>query len=142
MLIRLDEDEWYDEVHITTVPRFKTSELSGDEWRYSIHVELLRKGRVMAERDWNRLEWALAGLQGWMLKLGDKGVEVHATDDLCMQPGCSKPYTVEYRMTRRGCGHCGNIHRYAGDDYRRRFCDKHKRRGDSDLDDMDLIYEG
>ena len=33
----------FDAVRITTVPRYKTSGLSGDEWRISAHVELLRK---------------------------------------------------------------------------------------------------
>lgn len=54
MRTRLDDDEFYDEIRITTVPRFKTSELSGDEWRVSTHVVVLRKGRVVAEKSWSK----------------------------------------------------------------------------------------
>ena len=32
---RHPDDEWYDEVRIVTVPRYKTSGLSGDEWRFT-----------------------------------------------------------------------------------------------------------
>ena len=41
------DDEWYDEIRVTTVPRFKTSGLSGDEWRRSAKVTFLRKGIVL-----------------------------------------------------------------------------------------------
>jgi len=40
----------FDEVRITTVPRYKMSGLSGDEWRISGKIQLLRKGRVVAEK--------------------------------------------------------------------------------------------
>ena len=40
----------FDEVRITTVPRYKMSGLSGDEWRISGKIQLLRKGKVVAEK--------------------------------------------------------------------------------------------
>ena len=36
----------FDEVRLVTVPRYKTSELSGDEWRISICAEYFRNGEL------------------------------------------------------------------------------------------------
>ena len=48
------DDEWYDEVRITTVPRYKTSSLSGDEWRTSARIQILRK---TASAPWSRIQY-------------------------------------------------------------------------------------
>jgi len=39
----------FDEIRIRTIPRYKTSGLSGDEWRISMVTEFLRKGKVVHE---------------------------------------------------------------------------------------------
>ncbi len=45
----------FDEVRIRTVPRWKESGLSGDEWRISATVEFWRKGKPPAvENDGQR----------------------------------------------------------------------------------------
>lgn len=145
MRVRLDDDEFIDEIRITTVPRFKTSGLSGGEWRHSIEVVALRKGREVRRGSWNRLSWALPRLVAWIeddlcCPIDDPAM----AEDLCDQPGCLEPWTVMYRLTTRGCGSCGNTEKYAGDEkhpYTRAFCERHAHRGDSDLDDMDDIYQ-
>jgi hypothetical protein len=46
----------FDEVRIVTVPRYKISGLSGDEWRISSHIEFYRKGRKVHERGFGKAE--------------------------------------------------------------------------------------
>lgn len=140
---RLDKDEFVDEIRITTEPRFKTSDLSGDEWRTSTKVVALRKGRPVGERTWGRLTDALARVKAWVeddLLCPIDNPDL--TNDLCFQPGCPEPWTVEYRMTKRGCSSCGSVKDEDAEfyDYRRRFCQRHARRGDSNLGDMDDFY--
>lgn len=140
--VRLEDDEFIDELHFRTVPRFKTSGLSGDEWRHSIEVTAYRKGRVIGERAFNRLSDALTHVPAWLYNdLTSPIADPKMTHDLCDQPGCAEPWTVMYRIVRRGCGRCGARDRYAGDDYVRAFCERHAHRGDSDLDDMDDNYQ-
>lgn len=141
-LPRLADDEFVDEIRITTVPRFKTSGLSGDEWRVSTEVVVFRKGREIGRRSWSRLEWALQRLGPWIEDdLLCPVADPRMTDDLCMQPGCAEPWAVAYRMTKRGCGRCGDAREAREyEDDQRRFCERHARRGDSDPDDMDAIY--
>ena len=37
----------FDEIRIITVPRYKTSGMSGDEWRISARIEFMRNGQVV-----------------------------------------------------------------------------------------------
>ncbi len=145
MRVRFNDDEFIDRIVIETIPRFKTSGLSGDEWRYHVQVTGYRKGLVIADRAVGTMKYAQA-----MLATGDWWTEHEAipkpdvAEALCDQMGCDQPWTVLYRLKTRGCGRCGNRHVYAGDEahpYLRAFCEKHKTRGDSDLDDMDELYE-
>lgn len=148
---QLSDDEWVEDIHIRTVPRLKESELSGDEWRTSAVVEFSRKGRVVKTESYHDIRNALvsivkyAGLGGmYPGNLGVMGdVTTELVENFCMQPGCSEPWTTEYKMTTEGCGHCGNRKDLTAQSYsnhRRRFCDRHKYRGDSDLDDSDDNY--
>lgn len=142
-LVRLNKDEFIDEIRITTEPRFKTSGLSGDEWRTSAQVVALRKGLVVGERSWNRIGDALPRLQKWVEdELLCPIADPDMTDHLCFQPGCAEPWTVEYRIVKRGCSGCGSVKDNDTEfyDYRRRFCERHARRGDSNLDDLDDFY--
>lgn len=144
----IDDDEWIDDINLHIVPRFKESELSGDEWRVSAVVEFSRKGRVVKTESYHDLRTALAHIAHYSTGMypGSLGIMGDVTrtlvDDYCMQPGCPEPWTVEYKMKTEGCGHCGTVAivpEYS--DKRRRFCDKHKQRGDSSLDDSDRNYE-
>lgn len=53
---RLSDDHWWDEVRIVTIPRYKMSGLSGDEWRVSARLQILRKGVIFHERSFSKLE--------------------------------------------------------------------------------------
>lgn len=140
---RLRDDEWIDEIQLKVVPRFKTSDLSGDEWRISVHATALRKGIVVGSRSWGRMDAALARLQPWIAdELLCPIDNPRLTDDLCMQPGCDQQWTVEYRIVEEGCGSCGHVKPLDKEyfDYRRRFCARHAKRGDQSLHDSDRNY--
>lgn len=146
---RHHDDEWVDEVRITTVPRWKSSDLSGDEWRTSAQVTILRKGVVMRSRNYHSISDALrflgsiVGFAPADYESDEPGRDAGLTeDDRCFQPGCPEPWTVEMNKTKRGCreGHVENIPQ-DWSQHHVRWCDLHTRRGDCGLDDADDIYE-
>lgn len=131
----------FDEVRITTIPRFKTSGLSGDEWRISAKIEFLRKGVVVHEDHYNSLEYAISFLPFVHARAVDDG---HAyfgggIEDKCDQEGCSEIASVLYRRKMRYCDE-GHPHEDPTPQHRQ-FCAKHKNRGDSALDDCMQNYE-
>jgi hypothetical protein len=132
----------FDEVRIVTVPRFKESELSGDEWRISARVELWRKGRKIHEEGWGRnVEAALMAVGYLWLKAIDDGKAMFAGEDgLCDQEGCGNPATVTY-ILKKGFNRDGSKRRLFSTGEYRQFCDRHKHRGDCGLEDADNNYE-
>lgn len=137
-----DDDEWFDGIQIDVVPRFKTSGLSGDEWRVSTRLRLLRKGKVVYERCFGTVRAAVAFLPGELIAVRESGLEMPSFEDNCDQPGCSEMATVTYRVKARYCQPLGEAHPFQPDqDYRRRFCLRHAVRGDAALEDADDNYE-
>jgi hypothetical protein len=130
----------FDEVRITTVPRYKQSGLSGDEWRISAKVELLRKGRVIVEKGFRNIETACNLLSAVHALACDDGKGFFGGEgNFCDQEGCAERATVAYRKKANYCreGHRSEQHQTTI----RRFCDRHKVRGDCGLDDADAHYE-
>ena len=141
---RLDDDAFIDAITIETVPRFKTSGLSGDEWRTSVVATAYRKGRVVKERHVGNIEYAqqMMATNDWWTD--DEAIpEPKLAYDLCDQPGCSEPWTVLYRRTKRGCSRCGSRQDEPVGlmDTYQAFCERHAHRGDSHLNDSDDNYE-
>lgn len=131
----------FDEVRITTVPRYKQSGLSGDEWRISAHVQLLRKGTVVKERRYRDIESAAKFLSCFMVEtLESGGGEFGGIDRLCDQEGCANQATVFYQKKKDWCTRCGESQEINYAKFLRKFCDAHKRRGDCGLDDADDNY--
>jgi hypothetical protein len=133
----------FDEIHIVTVPRWKESELSGDEWRISAKIVMKRKGLVIAERSFHDVETAARFLDWTMTEVAESGDCSLANpyyDHLCDQEGCAEPATVIYRLKQRYCreGHASEPMRQG--EYRQ-FCERHQMRGDCGLDDADANYE-
>lgn len=129
----------FDEVRIFTVPRYKESELSGDEWRISATIQLLRKGKVMAERYCGTIEAATAILPGFLLEALDDGKGYFTGDGLhCDQEGCAEAATVRYRKKADYC-HDGHKSEPLVPSYRH-FCARHTKRGDCGMDDADSNY--
>ena len=145
---RHDDDEYWDEIHMVTVPRWKESELSGDEWRFSVKVEFLRKGHVVYTTGFSTLEYAMKALASlpdrmqWDDRDGFKQLPAEIDNSYCFNPGCREKATVEYRLKKEYCQvapHDGGHEPYF--DTRRRFCEKHKDRGDCGFEDSDMNYE-
>lgn len=144
---RHEDDRFIDRVEVDTVPRYKTSGLSGDEWRTSAVIRLFRKGHLVHEEHMQNLEVAAARLP-WLMRtvLEDLPIEQYtkldrATSSLCAQVSCGAPAEVYYRLRelycREGHGHAP----YEGSSYIRGFCLEHARRGDCGLEDADANYQ-
>lgn len=131
----------FDEIRITTVPRFKESGLSGDEWRISASTQFFRNGVVVHETGARNIETAAHLLSYHLLEACDNGKGFFAGEsDICDQEGCANPATVSLEIIKEGCGRCGTVKDTEYSRPFRKFCDRHKHRGDSSLDDMDKHY--
>lgn len=132
----------FDEIRIVTVPRYKTSGLSGDEWRISTTTQFYRKGNLVHETTHGSIEYAVRLLDYDFLNACDNGKGYFAGEgDLCDQEGCAKPATIVLEQTKEGCSRCGEVKEPKWSRPFRKFCDEHKQRGDSSLDDMDDHYK-
>lgn len=139
------EDERFDEIHIYIQERWKESELSGDEWRFSYCAEVKRKGETVITINANKLQWLLAGLQWRMLIAGEENNfdqdAWEKTKFFCDQPGCANLPTVFYKRLKPYTSFGDEL---VDHDYRneyRQFCERHEDRGDCDLDDANHNYE-
>jgi hypothetical protein len=56
------DDEGVDRIEIDIVPRFKTSDLSGDQWRVSARLRAYRKGELVGEQSYHNMETAVCFL--------------------------------------------------------------------------------
>jgi hypothetical protein len=142
---RHDDDEWYDEIRISVRPRYKTSGLSGDEWRVSAKIEIFRKGVLLKERSFSKMHYAADFLPAVLHEMADEGFTGdHAQfERLCFQAGCKEEGVVEYRLIDEFYPAYGDKmpKREWRQDVRRRFCERHALRGDCGLEDSDRNYE-
>jgi len=142
---RLPNWEPFDEVRMKVVPRLKTSELSGDEWRTAVAIELLHKGRVVVETH-------AANMRDAALMLGRELLEhsspipmevLRIERGTCDQPGCGRPADV--RMVLRELfsdrGDRLDPSDQHGSTYYRQFCARHSGRGDCSREDCRANYE-
>lgn len=146
---RHDDDEWIDEVRIVTVPRYKTSGMSGDEWRFSAKVQFLRKGIVLYERAFGKIHYAIDFLPALQHEYADQGLgdqDVEGAkidfDKFCFNPGCREDGVVEYELLDEYISPYGikQEKKKWRTSVRRRFCEKHAKRGDCALEDADRNY--
>jgi hypothetical protein len=129
----------FDEVRIKTVPRWKTSGLSGDEWRISARIEFLRNGIVVHDRVVGNIEYACYLVGAEHITACDDGKGYFAGDgDFCDQEGCGGKATVTYKLKKT---FCREGHEAPSDGAIRKFCNEHKKRGDCGLEDADRNYE-
>lgn len=136
----------FDEIRIVTVPRYKTSGLSGDEWRISARIDFYRKGEKVHESGGLRnVETAVGFLYAEHARACDDGAAYFASvKDRCDQEGCAEQATVLYR---KKLDYCASAHPtdpcalFPDRITVRQFCEKHKRRGDCSFDDADSNYE-
>ena len=130
----------FDEVRIVTVPRFKDSYLSGNEWRISACIEFYRKGVLVGEAEARNVEAACAHVGYHHARLQDDGKGYFAGErDVCDQEGCSERATVRLDLIRGYNRDGGERELRRGGEYRL-FCDRHSVRGDCGLEDADINY--
>lgn len=130
----------FDEIRIFTVPRYKTSGLSGDEWRIHAEVQFYRKGKLIFAEGCRDTKTAAGLLYSWYVRACDDGKGYFAGDGIvCDQEGCKEPVTVRYR---RVADYCNAGHKTPPSDgsLYRHFCETHKTRGDCAFDDADANY--
>lgn len=140
--------EGVDEIRMKVVPRFKTSDMSGDEWRVSTLVEIFRKGVKVYETSFSRLRDAAQFLP-WVLNVdviegpnAPKGGLFRADPDECHQAGCSEKSVNTYRLKKEYSSRGeGPLPADEHSEHRRAFCEKHSHRGDCGLEDSDVNYE-
>ncbi len=143
--------EFVDEITIKMVPRYKTSGMSGDEWRVASRVELMFKGQVVGSRSFGDMESA-AKLLSWVLMSPEESPEegeslstkvIRREKGRCDQVGCEDPATSVY-LKKRTYSRDGVMSESALEpEYKRRyrhFCQRHATRGDCGLDDADDNY--
>ncbi len=130
----------FDEIRILTVPRYKQSGLSGDEWRIHSEVQFFRKGCLIFSEECRDVLTACGLVYGWYVRACDDGKGYFAGDGItCDQEGCHARATVRYA---RIAGYCREGHQYEPSDVSRyrHFCARHKSRGDCGFDDADRNY--
>ena len=136
----------FDEITIKTVPRWKTSHASGDEWRYKALVTLKYKGRTLDETLWMNTEVAVSRLvtitNNYKETVMDWNKEREERAPYCDQEGCDQEATVTLQLKKRCCTSCGTDRQPVcfSPGYRR-YCDMHSKRGDCSIEDADDNYE-
>lgn len=140
------DSQFVDEIRIVTVPRWKESDMSGDEWRISARIDFYRKGQVVGSKGARDVAMA-ARLVDYYLLTGREDGKIDVPNnlgDFCDQEGCCKPWTVRYALKER-YGRDGKVIERGkwmeGVTEYRAFCDEHKDRGDCGLDDADRNYQ-
>ena len=134
------DHQMFDEVKVVTVPRYKESEMSGDEWRISASIEYLCKGKVMHRAAFRDIETALDFVKAEYHKGCDMGRDDIQYEDLfCDQEGCNNKPIAFFKLKKQ-YGRDGEIKGHQFEQHRS-FCSTHERRGDCGLEDADSNYE-
>ncbi len=137
------DDEFTDEIRLKVVPRYKTSGISGNEWRSSVRIEFVRKGRVFATETASTMHYALLLLGTYYLKAHEP-VPQEALDHAkgkCDQPGCPDDAVNHFKKRVERLGGSGETIAVDAHDKERevrsKYCRRHSQRGDSDREDND-----
>lgn len=138
--------EAFDKITLEVVPRYKTSGLSGDEWRISVAIKFWFKGEVVHTSSARDMASALLLLGREFLEhqspLPMRVIELERSGK-CDQPGCDADSVSRYRFKRL----CSARGEYLHDDENKysdsyaQFCKRHLRRGDCGREDADDNYE-
>lgn len=140
---RLHDWETFDKITMEVVPRYKTSGMSGDEWRFGTVIKLWFKGHVVHEDFRTSMEAAIRYLP---VIVGEAACpisteHVQLDEQHCDNPGCGNPWVARYVMKRRTAANG----LYLADEEMvkpryRKFCKQHLRRGDCSREDADDNY--
>ena len=141
---RLPEFESFDRIELQVVPRYKTSDMSGDEWRQHVSVKFYFKGELVHETGWNSMRNALMLLSGEWVRaqepIPSRVIEMEYSG-LCDQPSCPNQAEGRFQL-KRLTSDSGEYLDMADQrrPYYRQFCKRHMRRGDCSREDADDNY--
>lgn len=151
--LRHPDDEFFDRVEGLMDERWKESELSGDEWRFSKLVRCYSHGVHVATAYGLSLQEAMgraAVLWRDLIRNGDDDQWTAARTEIdrrCCQPSCEAPWVILYHPVKAYTKSGSELVRpyHDGNDSLgwldvRGFCEKHKYRGDCALDDAGHNY--
>lgn len=133
-----------DRIEIEAVPRYKTSGMSGDEWRVGYRVRVFFKGALVQEFWRTGLDYAVAHLKYEMDHFADNGLGsgfLAHEDSRCDQVGCDREAvtTLGLKEEFSSNGHKLDPSELHGAQFRR-FCLRHLKRGDCGREDSDANY--
>lgn len=140
---RLHDWEAFDRITLEVVPRYKTSGMSGDEWRTGVAIKFWFKGKVVADDFRTSLDAAIRYLP---MVYDEKTCPISSEhmkldEEHCDQPGCSELWIARFVMKRQTAKDGSFL---ADDDlvkpFYRKFCKAHLRRGDCSREDADGNY--
>ena len=134
--------EYYDRIEFGIVPRFKTSGLSGDEWRHTIVVRFYFKGVEVRLETYGDMKAAAAHLPGIFYSYEPIPEAVIAREkDCCDQPGCEQKWVGRFELKRQTAPTGEWLDASESSlRYYRQFCLKHIERGDCSREDADRNY--
>lgn len=139
------EQERFDSVTIEKVERWKESHLSGDEWRFTTIARFFVKGVEVYSRPFRDIETAIACLpavlNGSLIPDNSEVWENRekALAGKCDQPGCCEDAVYIHSLKHQFTD--GIKHDVASGGQYRKFCERHKHRGDCALEDADRNYD-
>ena len=134
---RPDHQRW-DAVTIETVPRWKESELSGDEYRILAEGKLFYKGHTVKKFEFSNVDNGIRYLDGAII-YGHEEWDFIDDSFLCDQESCTSVADVKYKRLH-GYTSRGDPETIYDWNLYRVFCNQHKTRGDC-ADDSDQNYE-
>jgi hypothetical protein len=134
---RLPEFEVFDRIEMKIVPRYKQSELSGDEWRQHVEVCFYFKGELVKSFGCRDME-AASKLLGWHLihlsgEQYDEAIpdKVRELEEIkCFQPSCCQDAKHKYYLKElfSSQGEKLDVTEHSSFRYYRKFCDVHSTR--------------
>ncbi len=142
---RLPEFEVFDRIELAVVPRYKTSGLSGDEWRTSVHAKFFFKDTMVHEQSFRDMRTAFALMPHALMTMNvipETILDLEKTR--CYQPGCPDESISKYRLKRLTSDRGEYLHEDEGKftkNHVRKFCRKHLKRGNCGREDSDKNYE-
>lgn len=143
---RLNDWEHFDQVEFKVVPRYKTSGLSGDEWRQHVQVTFSFKGEAIHSCGFRDMKTALAFAYPDFARrneaIHEKVLEMEEAG-YCDQPSCKNKATSRLKIKSHfsARGEALDPSENACSDYYRQFCSVHVRRGDASREDCESNYE-
>lgn len=136
----------FDRIDMGVVTRYKTSGMSGDEWRISVVAKFYFKGEVVHEESFHDMKSALMMLPSrWICAQEPIPMRVIELEEKkCDQPGCPCDAEIVYRLKKKYSDRGELLDQtdgLAAWEQTRQFCGVHARRGDCALEDADSNYE-